>query len=399
MANFRYVIVGGGMAGAAAAKGIREADPTGPIAIIGREPDPPYRRPHLSKALWKGRPEEQVWIKLPPGVEVVLGREVTRLDTQRKVVIDDQGAETGYEALLLATGGRTRRLPFGGDGVLYYRTFQDYKRLRGQTAQGSRFAVIGGGFIGSEIAAALAMNGSQVSMVFPDPGIGSNVYPAGLSAFVTSYYREKGVDVLAGRSVAGLEQRNGAWALKLRDEAAGRDEELVVDHVVAGVGIAPETALAEAAGIALDNGIAVDRFLRTSAPGVFAAGDAASFLNPALGRRIRVEHEDNANTMGRIAGLNMAGRETPYDHLPFFYSDLFDLGYEAVGNLSSRLETVEQWEEPNRKGVIYYLDGGRVAGVLLWDVWGKVAAARELVSSAGPFSRAEIERSRPISPD
>jgi NADPH-dependent 2,4-dienoyl-CoA reductase/sulfur reductase-like enzyme len=150
---------------------------------------------------------------------------------------------------------------------------------------------------------------------------------------------------------------------------------------VAGLGILPNTELAQAAGLSVDDGIVVDDLLQASRPGVFAAGDVASFPNAALAMRMRVEHEDNANTMGRQAGRNMAGAGERYMHLPYFYSDLFDLGYEAVGELDARLEVVSDWKEPYREGVVYYLRDGRVRGVLLWNVWGQVDRARELIAS------------------
>jgi len=140
----------------------------------------------------------------------------------------------------------------------------------------------------------------------------------------------------------------------------------------------------------VENGIVVDELLRTTNPDIYAAGDVANFFNPALGKRLRVEHEDNANTMGRAAGLAMSGKATPYHHLPFFYSDLFDLGYEAVGELDSRLETVADWKQRYREGVVYYLRDGRVRGVLLWNVWGQVDAARELIAAPGPFRPTDL---------
>jgi 3-phenylpropionate/trans-cinnamate dioxygenase ferredoxin reductase component len=143
----------------------------------------------------------------------------------------------------------------------------------------------------------------------------------------------------------------------------------------------------------VDNGIRVDRGLRTSHPDIYAAGDVANFYNPALDQRLRVEHEDNANTMGRLAGQAMAGRTVSYDHLPFFYSDLFELGYEAVGAVDARLETAADWKKPFREGVVYYLRDGRVRGVLLWNVWKQVDSARKLIAEAGPF-RAENLRGR-----
>ena len=172
---------------------------------------------------------------------------------------------------------------------------------------------------------------------------------------------------------------------------SGSGREIVADGVVAGLGIILNTELAVQAGLPLDNGITVDEFLRTGRPEIFAAGDVASFYNPALGKRIRVEHEDNAIAMGRQAGRNMAGAAEPYHHLPFFYSDLFELGYEAVGELDSRLETVADWQEPYRKGVVYYLRDGRVRGVLLWNVWEQVDAARRLIAEPGKVRPEELK--------
>jgi NADPH-dependent 2,4-dienoyl-CoA reductase/sulfur reductase-like enzyme len=141
----------------------------------------------------------------------------------------------------------------------------------------------------------------------------------------------------------------------------------------------------------VENGIVVDEFLRTSHPDIYAAGDVAAFYNPALGKRIRVEHEDNANSMGRLTGLNMAGKSEPYHHLPFFYSDMFDLGYEAVGEVDARLETFADWKRPNEEGVIYYLQNDRVRGVLLWNVWEQVEAARQLIAEPGPFTAKDLK--------
>jgi NADPH-dependent 2,4-dienoyl-CoA reductase/sulfur reductase-like enzyme len=281
-------------------------------------------------------------------------------------------------------------LPFGGEHIIYFRTLADYKRLRALTERGQQFVVVGGGFIGSEVAAALAMNGKRVTMIFPDETIGGRVFPHDLGLYLNDYYRQKGVQVLAGESVVGVESRDGRLNLKIRN-AKKSEHEVSVDGVVAGIGIQPNVELAQAAGLKLENGIVVDEFLRTSHPDIYAAGDVAAFHSPALGKRIRVEHEDNANTMGQFAGRNMAGKSEPYHHLPFFYSDLFELGYEAVGELDSRLETVVDWKEPNRKGVIYYVEGGRVRGVLLWNVWEQVEAARKLIAEPGPFKPNELK--------
>ncbi len=383
MSDNRYLIVGGGMTGHAAAAAIREADPAGSIAMISAEPDRPYARPPLTKGLWLGKPEESVWLREVPGLALHAGRRAVALDPRTREVVDDQGEVHRCEKLLLATGGVPRRLPFGGDRVVYYRTLADYRRLR--AVEGTRIAVIGGGFIGSEIAASLAANGKQVTMIFPEEAIGARSYPAELAAFVTGYFGKKGVRVLAGDNVAAVEPRGEATAVR-----TGGGEEIVADAVVAGLGIRPDTALAEAAGLRCSDGIEVDEQLETSAPGVFAAGDVARFPSGALGERIRVEHEDAALSMGRAAGRNMAGAGERYAHLPFFYSDLFDLGYEAVGRLDPGLEIVVSWKRPFREGVVYYLDGDRVRGVLLWGIFGQVDAARALIAGRAPVARSAL---------
>jgi len=305
----RYLIVGGGLAADAACTGIREVDPGGRITVVSDEAHPPYARPPLSKALWTGKEESTIWRATEQhGAELQLGRRVAALDLDARRATDDQGETYSYERLLLATGGRPRRLPFGGDEVIYYRTLDDYRRLRALASANARFVVIGGGFIGSEIAAALETNGHPVTMVFPEPGIGARVLPAELSAFVTDYYRAHDVEVLTGASVTAIERVAG----KVRVET-GDGRVLESDAVVAGLGIAPRTELAEAAGLVVSDGIVVDDHGRVHGrDDVFAAGDVARFPTPALGGTMRVEHEDHAKTHGRLVGANMAGAdETP----------------------------------------------------------------------------------------
>lgn len=387
MTRFDYLIVGGGMAAAAAARGIRKEDPNGTIGIVGAEPHPPYDRPPLTKGLWKGDDPDGIWRRIgDTGAELILGRRAERLDPATKRVTDDTETVYEYGKLLLATGGRTRRFRDAPESVVYFRTLDDYRKVRGLADRGADFVVVGGGFIGSEIAAAIRMQNREVTLIVQEEGIGARVYPPELARWLVDYYREKGVTVRLGERVS----RVGMRGARLEVGSDGV-EPVVADAVVAGLGIEPEVGLARQAGLAVSDGVEVDEQLRTSRSEIYAAGDVANFHNPALGKRIRVEHEDNANTMGETAGRNMAGAGIRYDHLPMFYSDLFDLGYEAVGDVSSRHETVVDWKERFREGVIYYLDGGRVRGVLLWNTWGQVDAARALIAEPGPIRAGQLK--------
>ena len=386
--SYDYLILGAGMAASAAACGIRGRDPNGSIGLIGAEPHPPYDRPPLTKDLWNGKKQpEQIWRNIESlHATLFPGRHATALDPKQKSVRDDHGDHYRYGKLLIATGGTPRRIAgLEGDRVIYYRTLDDYHALRDALRDGMRIAVIGGGFIGSEIAAALAMNGAKVTQLVAEDAIGARVYPRDLARFVTEYYRGKRVDVRCGAMVTGGTVTDEGVTLALRDGT-----NIEAEWVVAGLGITPNVQLAQTAGLRVDNGIVVDAQLR-AAPDIWAAGDVASYPDATLGTRRRVEHEDAALSMGEHAGLNMAGADAPYTHLPYFYSDLFDLGYEAVGELDTRLQTVEDWKEPHREGVVYYLKEGRVRGVLLWNTWDQRDNAHALIAESGPHDAASLK--------
>ncbi|HEX4518577.1 MAG TPA: FAD-dependent oxidoreductase [Gaiellaceae bacterium] len=385
MPDYRYLIVGGGMTADAACRGIRDHDPDGSIGLVGEETEPPYSRPPLSKGLWQGKDEKTIWRGTADlGVDLHLGRRVTTLDLGGHRVTDADGVTYGYEQLLLATGGRPRRFPWdSGDDIVYYRHVGDFRKLHALAADGVEFVVIGGGFIGSEVAAGLAGTGAKVTLVFPEDAIGARLFPADLADSVNELYRSHGVEVLPGELVAGVEHDGDGSSVRLE---SGRT--LTGAAVVAGLGIEPATELAEAAGLTVSDGIVVDEYGHAGDTGdVWAAGDVARFPAKALGTEIRVEHEDQANSHGRAVGANMAGAGKPYEHLPFFYSDLFELGYEAVGEVDSRKETVADWATPFRKGVVTYLDAERrPRGFLLVDVWGKTGDATELIAAGAPFA-------------
>jgi NADPH-dependent 2,4-dienoyl-CoA reductase/sulfur reductase-like enzyme len=392
MLSYDYLIVGGGMTAAAAVAGIREIDRQGTVGLIGSELHPPYDRPPLSKALWKGDPLDTIWRNVDrQGVSSHLGRTARTLDATNRQVIDDQGMSYTYGKLLLATGCTPRRLPFGDGEIIYFRTIDDWRRVHDMVGHGKRIAIVGGGFIASELAASLANNNQQVVMIFPDEGIGSRMYPPELAAFLNGVYRENGVEVLAGATVTGCELRDEKHVLAIRGIRGGVEQEVRVDAVVAGIGVQPNVELAKAAGLKVEDGIRVDASLRTSDPSIYAAGDVANFYDPSLNEWRRVEHADNATTMGGFVGVAMAGRTVVYDHTPFFYSDFFDFGYEAVGHVDSRLEMVTDWTVPCREGVIYYLRDSRVRGVLLWNIWGQVDAARRLIVAPGSHAMSSLK--------
>jgi|SwirhisoilCB1_FD_contig_101_869718_length_2627_multi_3_in_0_out_0_1 3-phenylpropionate/trans-cinnamate dioxygenase ferredoxin reductase component len=397
MPDVKYLIVGAGMAADGAVRGIRDLDPDGSIVVVGPESDPPYKRPMLSKGLWTGAPLEKVWSNTEKkGADIRLGRTITAIDPDTHAATDDQGETWRYEKLLLATGSSPRDPGIGNGDVINFRSLEDYRRLRSVAENGQRIGVIGGGFIGSELAASLTTNGKDVTMIFPEETISSRVLPPELGKYMTDYYREKGVNILNGYKVASMTKQGDELALEAKSDAGDQDRDIMVDGVVAGIGAEPNTGLAKKAGLDIDNGVVVNEHLRTSHADIYAAGDIAAFWQPALGGRRRVEHEDNAKKTGRVAGKNMAGADEVYDYLPLFYSDLFDMGYEAVGDVDTRNEIFADWAEPNRKGVIYFLAEGKVRGVLLWNVWEQVDAARELIKAGAQVTEKDLRGRIPM---
>jgi NADPH-dependent 2,4-dienoyl-CoA reductase/sulfur reductase-like enzyme len=383
--SHRYVIVGAGLAGISAAAAIRERDPNGSILVLGAEKHPPYDRPPLSKGLWTGaKSPAQIALRETrfydaKGITLALGHRVIGIDARHKTLQDSHGWRVRYGKLLLAAGGLPRRLPIPGgclEGVIYFRTLDDYLRLRERAVTGRSAVVIGGGLLGSELAAALTMNKLDVTMVFPGPYPCRRVFPEGLGRAVQGLFREKGVNVLCEDEPVRIEAVRGRYRTRTR---AGH--EIDSDLVLVAAGISPQTALAREAGLILRDGVVVDECLRTSRKDIYAAGDLAAFPCLALERRLRVEHWDNARAQGLCAGRNMAGRAKPYAYLPYSFSDLFDFGFEAVGDVDPRLETRCEWVEENKTGFVYFLKNGRVRGALMCNVWGKVDAARRLILS------------------
>jgi NADPH-dependent 2,4-dienoyl-CoA reductase/sulfur reductase-like enzyme len=380
---FMYIIVGGGLAGTSAIEGIRELDKKGSILLIAGEKHLPYDRPPLSKKLWFGKKKvEEIFLHDEKfydqnGITVKTGTRVTSLDAPKKIVVDHKDNTYGFKKLLLATGGVPRTLPIPGgnlEGICYYRYLDDYLRIRQEASAGKSAVVIGGGFIGSEIAAALNINKVDVTMIFPDPYLVNRVFPEYLGRAIQDQYRSRGIKILADEQPSVFSKNANKFTTYTLS-----GKKIESDMVIVGIGIAPYLDLARNAGLQTANGIIVDEYLKTSLPDIYAAGDNAFFPYQALGKQTRIEHWDNALNQGKWAGRNMAGAREPFTYMPYFFSDLFEFGYEAVGEVDARLETFADWQKENDTGVIYYLKDGKVRGAMMCNVWEKVEAARTLI--------------------
>lgn len=378
MTHFQYMIIGGGMAADAAANGIRELDADGSIAIISNDVDEPYTRPALSKKLWTdeefNEADNFLGTAENTGAQIYLRTEVSAVDADRRTVTTaDERFE--FDKLLFVTGGRPKSLELEeGERVIYFRSFADYRRLREFSGRDLNVAVIGGGFIGTELAAALVQNSTNTTLIFDDEKLGASVFPSDMARSFHDLYRSHGVRLVPETKVSGGCSDADHVSLDYGD---GSHE---FDAVVVGLGIEPTTDLAEQAGITTDDGILVDESLQTSRPNVYAAGDVARYPDRLLGRQ-RVEHVDNATQMGTAAGRIMAGSDESYTHTPYFYTNVFDFGYQAVGTLDPSLRTVEDWVQPHSEGAVFYLDEGeRVQGVLVVNRKGQLDAAREILS-------------------
>ena len=382
MSEFDYVIVGGGLAGASAIQGIRERDPEGSILLVGDEAHLPYDRPPLSKKLWFGKARvEEIFIHDQrfydeQGVSIVLGAKVEKLDTKEKSISVENGDRYGFGKLLLATGTQPRRIAIPGgelDGICYYRTLDDYLRMQGEAKARQSVLIVGGGFIGSELAAAL--NSSlEVTLIFPSATLCRRVFPEKLGLALQQHFQKRGIRVIPSDFPTSISKSGD----KFRTETAS-GKSIESDLVIIGIGVDPSIGLAKEAGLEVGNGIVVNEYLESTHPDIHAAGDNAFFPYQALGKSMRIEHWDNALSQGKLAGRNMAGAHEAFTYQPFFFSDLFEFGYEATGEVDTGLDIFSDWQKENHTGVIYYLRDERVRGVMMCNVWDRLDAARELI--------------------
>jgi 3-phenylpropionate/trans-cinnamate dioxygenase ferredoxin reductase subunit len=363
--TFEYVIVGGGAAAATAAEAIRKRDPGGSLAIFTREWAPPYQRPPLSKELLQNRSALEDALMFPASwylehdIDVFVGVEVTGLAKDRRAV-ETKAGDVAYQHLLLATGAVPLHLKLPGvelDGVYTLRTYVDAERLRGVRSSAQRVIMIGSGFIGMEVAASLRSGGCEITIVTIDPSLYAR-FGGPVSEYAKSLFDRHGVRTILNTGLASIEGKGRAEAVKLKDGTR-----LEADAVIIGIGAAPDVALAQAGGVRVDNGIVVDDRLRTSVPDIYAAGDVARF--PSIdGQLIRVEHFDHAYASGAAAGANMAGADQPYRYVPFFWSDVFELSFEFVGDPRGDSQIVQGTLESG-SFVVEYRERDRLRGALL----------------------------------
>jgi 3-phenylpropionate/trans-cinnamate dioxygenase ferredoxin reductase subunit len=390
MSKQTFVIVGAGLAGAKAAQELREQGFDGRVVLIGAEPERPYERPPLSKDYLRGESEREKAYVHPAGfyeeheIELLTGSAVAAIDPGASRVLLEDNRELAYDRLLLTMGAEPRRLPVPGaelEGIHYLRTFADSDALRTRLeAGGGRVAVVGAGWIGSEVAASARQRGLEVTVIDPLALPNERIFGTEVGSFYRDVHVEHGVEMLLGRGVEAFEGDGAVARIRLSDGA-----HVECDFAVVGVGVAPRAELARDAGLEVDNGIVVDEHLLTSAPNIYAAGDVANAWHPFYGRRIRVEHWANALNQGPAAARSMLGEDVSYERIPYFFSDQYDVGMEYSGY-------AERWDEVVLRGapgagegfVAFWLRDRHVLAGMNVNVWDVNQQVQDLIRAARP---------------
>ena len=392
-----FMIAGGGLAGAKAAQALREQGFDGRIVLAAEEELQPYERPPLSKQYLQGKAGQDTLFVHPPGwyesqgVELLLGTAVTAIDRGGRQVTLSDGAHLDYDRLLLATGATARHLPLPGadaDGVLYLRRVADSDRIRDAFAAASRILIVGAGWIGLEVAAAARLAGAEVTVLEAAALPLLRVLGPQVAPVFADLHREHGVDLRLGVHVAEITVGGGkATGVRLTDGTR-----IGADTVIVGVGAAPRTELAEAAGLEVRDGVLTDASLRTSDPAIFAAGDIANVLHPVLGRHIRVEHWANALHQPQVAAAAMLGRDAVYDRVPYFYTDQYDLGMEYAGYAGPGEydQVLFRGDVAGRAFIAFWLSRGRVVAGMNVNVWDVNDAITDLIRARRPVDPARL---------
>ncbi len=384
------VIIGAGLAGAKAAEALRKESYDGRIVLLGDESHAPYLRPPLSKDYLRGESPFAKALVHPAEwyeeqrIELRLATPVTAIGPRAREVVLADGKRLAFDRLLIATGSAPDRLPIPGSdlaGVHDLRTVEDADRIRDAAATAQRVVVIGGGWIGAEVAASLRQLGRPIALVVPGAVPLERVLGLEVGTVYRDLHSEQGVDLVVNQRAAAFRGGNAVEAVETADGTRVEG-----DLVVVGVGAEPRTHLASAAGLDVGDGILVDENLETSEPGIFAAGDVAAAWHPLLGTRLRIEHWDNARRQGRAAARNMLGMAEPYRRIPYFYSDQYDLGMEYAGYAPAWERVVFRGDTASRTFVAFWLAGGRVVAGMNANVWKVNDAIAALVASSEPVN-------------
>jgi 3-phenylpropionate/trans-cinnamate dioxygenase ferredoxin reductase subunit len=389
-----FVIVGAGLAGAKAAETLRTEGFEGRVILVGDEPERPYERPPLSKDYLRGEaPRDEAYVHHEAfykahDIELLTATAVTRIDTGASEVVLAGDQRLRFDRLLLTTGAAPRRLMVPGadlDDVHYLRNLRDADALRGRLEAGGTAVVVGAGWIGTEVAASARQTGLDVTVVAPESVPLQRVMGAQVGAIYRDLHLDHGVTFALGTGVDAFEGHNRVEAVRTSDGRIIR-----CDIAIVGVGVIPNTALAERAGLAVDNGVVVDEQLRSSVPTVFAAGDVANAYHPLYGRNVRVEHWANALNQGPAAARSMLGAGEPYARVPYFYSDQYELGMEYSGLAQGSDEVVFRGDPASREFIAFWLHEGTVAAAMNANVWDVTDTLQALIRSGAQVDRARL---------
>src|SRR5579859_2054966 len=388
MSKQTYVIVGASLAGAKAAQELRDRGFDGRVVMVGAEPERPYERPPLSKDHLRGESErdkafvhEQAFYE-QHGIELITGLRVTALELPSSQVSLEDGRTLRYDKLLLTTGAEPRRLSVPGaelDGIHYLRTLEDCEALRGRIKGGGRLAVVGAGWIGSEVAASARQMGADVTLIDPLALPNERIFGPEVGSFYRDVQAQHGVELALGDGVEAFEGDG-----RINGVRTSRGRVVDCDFAVVGVGVAPRVELALEANLGVDDGVLVDEHLQTSAPNVFAAGDVANAWHPFYDRRIRIEHWANALNQGPAAARSMLGEQVSYDRIPYFFSDQYDVGMEYSGFAPEWDEVVFRGDRGSGAFIAFWLKDGRVLAGMNVNVWDVNEQVQALIRSRRP---------------
>jgi NADPH-dependent 2,4-dienoyl-CoA reductase/sulfur reductase-like enzyme len=406
MNRAKHVILGGGMVAGYAAKELVERGlKPGELAIVSADSALPYERPPLSKGFLAGRDtadgiliNASEWYR-EHGIDVKLRTVVEKVAADSKSLHTSSGEQIGFENLLIATGAQPRRLDSPGNnlaGIFYLRSMSDSENIRSMASAAKSSIVIGGGFIGMEVASVLAQKNVETTLVIREDRVWSRVFSPEISAFFEDYYSTRGVRILKQTSVIELEGDGSVrWA------RLGNGQEVACDLVVAGIGVTPVTGLFEHSGLRVDNGVVVNEFLESETSGIYAAGDVANYPDRIFGKRRRVEHWDNAVSQGRHWARVVTGDRQPFVHVPYFFSDVFDLSYELWGDSNGATEVAIRGDAHSSSFSAWWLKDSRVVAAFVmnrpdeerqlapdWIKSRRTVAASQLEDASRPLSQA-----------